>query len=533
VTDDTQGAGSRNLKPPMAPPDGIEPHMTTDPTPLAQERRGDPCAFVIFGASGDLAKRKLLPALLNLRLHGLLPTDFAVVGVARRDTDQEKFRAQMTEDIRRFATQRIEDAIWSEIRERIYFCRGDFDVPETYERLRETLGSLGQAHRTGGNCLFYLATPPEYFVPIIRNLGATGLATEDGVSWRRVVVEKPFGHDLDSARRMNQEIREVLHERQVYRIDHYLGKETVQNLMVFRFGNGIFEPVWNRRYIDHVQITVAETVGVEGRGGYYEQAGALRDVMQNHMFLLLALMAMESPSSFKGDAVRNEKVKVLEAIRPMQPEEVLQHTVRGQYGPGSVAGQAVPAYRSEPRVAPASTTETYAALRLCIENWRWADVPFYLRSGKRLPLRSTEIVVQFRRPPLLLFGKMPSDQIGPNRIILHLQPNEGITLEIMAKTPGPTIRTQTVKLDFNYRDFGSQNAATGYERLLYDCMVGDSTLFHRTDLVETAWKVATPILDVWRSLPPRDFPNYTSGTWGPAAADALLQRDGRHWWNPA
>jgi glucose-6-phosphate 1-dehydrogenase len=507
--------------------------MSTGPSSTTEERRSDPCAFVIFGASGDLTKRKLLPALLNLRLHGLLSPDFCVVGVARRELSDEQFREQMSADIRQFATQAIPDAVWAEMRERIYYVRGEFHTPETYARVQARLAELAPKHRTQNNCLFYLATPPDYFVEIVQNLGASALAEETGGCWRRVIVEKPFGRDLDSARVMNKQIRDVLHERQVYRIDHYLGKETVQNILVFRFGNGIFEPVWDRRYIDHVQITVAETVGVEGRGGYYEEAGALRDIIQNHMFMLLALVAMESPSSFRGDAVRNEKVKVLEAIRPMQPEEVIQQTVRGQYGAGSLDGRQLIGYRQEPKVSSRSATETYGALKLSIDNWRWADVPFYLRSGKRLARRATEVMIQFRRPPLMLFGKAAPDRIGPNRLLLHIQPNEGITLEIMAKTPGPTIRTQTVTLDFSYQDFGAQSAATGYERLLYDCAIGDSTLFHRTDMVEAAWKIATPILDVWKTLPPRDFPNYAAGSWGPVAADQLIERDGRKWWNPA
>jgi glucose-6-phosphate 1-dehydrogenase len=506
--------------------------MALDSTPPS-ERRGDPCAFVIFGASGDLTKRKLLPALLNLRLHGLLSPEFCIIGVARRELDDEAFRRQMTEEIRQFATQAIPDPVWAEMRERIYYCRGDFDAPGTYRQLAARLAELAPKHHTRGNALFYLATPPDYFVEIVRHGAGAGLFDEADGAWRRVIVEKPFGRDLESARALNKQIRDVLHEHQVYRIDHYLGKETVQNILVFRFGNGIFEPVWDRRYIDHVQITVAETVGVEGRGGYYDEAGAMRDIIQNHMFMLLALVAMECPSSFRGDAVRNEKLKVLEAVTPLSPEDVIQRTVRGQYGPGIVDGAAVPGYRQEPRVSPASTTETYGALKLSVENWRWADVPFYLRSGKRLAKRATEVLIQFRRPPLTLFGKATPDAIGPNRLLLHIQPREGITMEILAKTPGPTIRTQTVKLQFDYSDFGPQNAATGYERLLYDCMIGDSTLFHRTDMVEAAWKIATPILDVWKSLPPRDFPNYAAGSWGPAAADLLLERDGRRWWNPS
>jgi glucose-6-phosphate 1-dehydrogenase len=389
---------------------------------------------------------------------------------------------------------------------------------------------VAREHGTGGNVLFYLATPPNFFGEIVRRLGEAGLTREEHGAWRRVVIEKPFGRDLESARTLNAEIGRTLAESQIYRIDHYLGKETVQNIMVFRFANGLFEPIWNRRYVDHVQILVGETVGVEDRGGYYETAGVLRDMIQNHMFQLLALIAMEPPAAFEADAVRDEKVKVLKAIRPMRPEEVLTNTVRGQYGEGILSSQKVPAYRSEPKVSPTSTTETYAALRLHVENWRWAGVPFYLRSGKRLARRDTEIMIQFRRPPLLLFDQVGASTIEPNRLVLHIQPDEGIEIQMKAKRPGPTVHLNTVKLDFSYRDFGETRAATGYERLLYDAMVGDGTLFYRADMVETAWKIATPILDVWHTLPPRDFPNYAAGSWGPASAEALIKADGRAWW---
>jgi glucose-6-phosphate 1-dehydrogenase len=331
---------------------------------------------------------------------------------------------------------------------------------------------------------------------------------------------------------LNQELRSVLNESQIFRIDHYLGKETVQNLLVFRFGNGVFEPIWNRRYIDHVQMTVAEELGVEGRGAFYDQAGIMRDMIQNHMFQLLALVAMEPPISFQGEGVRNEKVKVLEAIRPMQPEQILANTVRGQYGEGTVRGQRVAAYRQEPKVPPSSKTETYAAVKLQVDNWRWAGVPFYLRSGKRLARRATEIVIVFRRPPLLLFQRTPVDEIQPNKMVVRIQPDEGISLWVQAKQPGPSINLAPVKLHFAYKDFGAQVETTGYEQLLYDCMIGDPTLFHRADMVEAAWKIATPILDLWASLPARDFPNYQAGGWGPVAADQLIQRDGRSWSQP-
>jgi glucose-6-phosphate 1-dehydrogenase len=500
-----------------------------DPSAIL-ERPGDPCAIVIFGATGDLTKRKLLPSLYNLRANGLLPRDFALVGIARKTCDDEAFRDLMSKEIREFATRPVDEKLWSDFRARLHCVSGDLDDPGTFRRLADRLAELDREHATGGNVLFYLAVPPEAFGGLVRRLGEAGLAKEEGGRWRRVVIEKPFGRDLDSARALNEELRAVLREHQLFRIDHYLGKETVQNIVAFRFANGIYEPVWNRRYIDHVQITVAEELGVEGRGAYYETSGVLRDIVQNHIFQLLALVAMEPPSSLGAEAVRNEKVKVLEAIRPMQPEEILKATVRGQYGEGFVAGKKVPGYRTEKSVAPSSKTDTYAALKLSIENWRWAGVPFYVRSGKRLARRDTRIVIEFKRPPLLLFQDLLED-IEPNRLELLIQPEEAIAIRMKAKRPGPMF-LENVKLDFSYKDFGPQPAATGYERLLYDCMVGDATLFHRYDSVEVAWRIATPVLDLWASLPARDFPNYAAGSWGPAAADELLRKDGRKWSNP-
>ncbi|HZY05715.1 MAG TPA: glucose-6-phosphate dehydrogenase [Anaeromyxobacteraceae bacterium] len=499
---------------------------------MTLQRPGDPCAIVIFGVRGDLTRRKLLPALYNLRGNGLLPREFAIVGVGRRESDDAGLREELGRALRTFATRPVKDEVWADFRERLHYVRGDIEDPATYRRLADRLGELEREHRTGGNVLFYLATPPAEFAAVGRNLGAAGLSREPNGTWRRVVVEKPFGRDLESARALNEALLRAMREDQIFRIDHYLGKETVQNILVFRFANGIFEPVWNRRYIDHVQITVAEDIGVEGRGAFYEQAGVLRDVVQNHMFQLLALVAMEPPSSLAAEAVRNEKVKVLEAIRPMQPEEVLQATVRGQYGEGFLQGKKVPAYRDEPDVAPASKVETYAALRLQVENWRWAGVPFYLRSGKRLAARDTLLSIQFRRPPLMLFRETGVEHIDPNRLDLRIQPDESIAIQVKAKIPGPTIQLRNVSLAFSYRDFGEQEVATGYERLLHDCMTGDASLFHRSDMVEAAWRVASPILDLWESLPARDFPNYAAGTWGPAAGDDLLARDGRRWINP-
>ena len=494
-------------------------------------RPSPPCAIVVLGAAGDLTKRKLLPALYNLKASGLLPRQLAIVGVTRKEKSREQFRAEQTKDIREFATRPVDDALWKEIRGALYYEAGEFSDPATYTKLAALLDDVARDHATGGSVLFYLATPPSFFGDIVRRLGEAGLTGQDGGAWRRVVIEKPFGRDLDSARALNGELGRVLEESQIYRIDHYLGKETVQNIMVFRFANGLFEPVWNRRYVDHVQIMVAETVGVEDRGNYYETAGVVRDMVQNHMFQLLALVAMEPPTSFEADAVRDEKVKVLKAVRSMKPEDVLARAVRGQYGPGEVDGHAVPGYRSEPKVSPSSITETYAALALQVENWRWAGVPFYLRSGKRLARRDTEIVIQFRRPPLLLFDER-EEQVEPNRLVLHIQPDEGIEIRMKAKHPGPTMELNTVKLEFSYKQFGETSAATGYERLLYDSMIGDSTLFHRADMVEEAWRIATPVVDLWASLAPRDFPNYAAGSWGPAAADALIQQDGRSSWLP-
>ena len=506
--------------------------MGSSVTPRSTELRpSPPCTIVIFGAAGDLTKRKLLPALYNLKASGLLPPQLAIVGVTRKEKSHEQFREEQSKDIREFATRSVDESLWDQLQSALYYQAGEFTDPETYTKLKALLDEVAKTHGTDGNILFYLATPPNFFGEIVKRLGEAGLARSEGGGWRRVVIEKPFGRDLDSARALNAELARVLDESQIYRIDHYLGKETVQNIMVFRFANGLFEPVWNRRYVDHVQIMVAETVGVEDRGNYYETAGVVRDMIQNHMFQLLALVAMEPPTSFQADAVRDEKVKVLKAIRSMKPEDVLKQAVRGQYGPGVIDGQPAPGYRSEPKVSPSSNTETYAALRLQVENWRWAGVPFYLRSGKRLARRDTEIMIQFRRPPLLLFDER-EEQVEPNRLVLHIQPDEGIEIRMKAKHPGPSMELNTVKLEFSYKQFGETSAATGYERLLYDSMVGDSTLFHRADMVEEAWRIATPLVDVWASLPPRDFPNYPAGSWGPAAADALIQQDGRSWWLP-
>ena len=500
--------------------------MTTN---AARLRSGDPCAFVVFGALGDLTRRKLLPALYNLQGNGLLPREFAFVGVARRALDDPGFREYAAAAARELSPA-SGAAPKADFTARVHYVKGDFEDPATYEALSAALAHTARDHGTAGNAVFYLATPPGEFSTIVRGLAGAGLTRQDA-GWRRVVLEKPFGHDLESARVLNRELTSALDESQIFRIDHYLGKETVQNLMVFRFANGMFEPIWNRRYVDHVQITVAEELGVEGRGGYYESAGVVRDIIQNHMLQLLALVAMEPPSTLAPEAVRNERVKVLDAIRPMTPEQVLRDAVRGQYGAGAIAGKKVPAYRDEPGVSPTSQTETFAAMKLVVENWRWAGVPFYVRSGKRLDRRDTQISIQFRRPPLLLFEEAGVGQIEPNRLDILVQPEEAICISMKAKRPGPGIVLEQVKLDFSYSQFGPVPPATGYERLLHDVMIGDAELFHRADLVEASWRIVTPVLDVWKTLPAREFPNYEAGSWGPAAAFELLARDGRRWVN--
>lgn len=491
--------------------------------------RAPKSVMVIFGASGDLTKRKLIPALYNLATAGHLPADFAIVGVARTEYTHDAFRKEMGAALEEFAGVEVDCARARWFMERLYYVTGAFDDAGTYQRLGAQLRDVDAAHGTAGNYFFYLATAPQFFATVVSELGKACLACEDNGVWRRVIIEKPFGRDLASAQALNRELRRVLQERQIFRIDHYLGKETVQNILVFRFGNGIFEPVWNRQYIDHVQVTAAETVGVEQRGGYYETSGALRDMVPNHLFQLITLTAMEPPVSFEADAVRDEQAKILQAIQPIREEEVLRRSVRGQYRAGQIGGQPVVGYRDEPNVSPSSTTETFVALKLCIDNWRWADVPFYLRTGKRLPARTTEIAIQFKSAPFQLFRKTPVERLTRNRLILHIQPDEGITLRFGAKVPGPVVQVGPVNMDFDYTDYFGQTPSTGYERLLYDCMCGDATLFQRADMIEAGWRIVTPMLDVWQALPPRAFPNYAAGTWGPEDADELLQRDGREW----
>ncbi|HEY6374151.1 MAG TPA: glucose-6-phosphate dehydrogenase [Edaphobacter sp.] len=508
--------------------------LSAAPATLQPERTPDPCIVVIFGASGDLTKRKLLPALYHLEQAGLLPKDFAVVGVARRPLEQS-FAPDMKEGILSGGGVEESDPKLAPFVDRIQYHAMNFDDASGYDGLKTKLAELDKKFNTCGNRLFYLATAPEYFSDIIHYLGEHGMSKPDAEfapngcrTWVRTIIEKPFGHDLESARALNDEVNKVFDEDQIFRIDHYLGKETVQNILVFRFANGIFENVWNRNYIDHVEITAAESIGIEGRGPFYETAGALRDVVQNHVMELLSFVAMEPPVSFEASSVRAEKVKVWKAITPIHPAD----TVRGQYGPGIVDGKPAVGYRQEDRVHPRSQTETYAALRLEIENWRWAGVPFYIRAGKRLAKRVTEITIQFKLPPLLLF----KDQVGqggegvkPNVLSMRIQPDEGISLRFGAKIPGPSMNIGSVNMDFNYAEAFGKSSANGYERLLLDAMLGDGTLFAHRDGVEATWSLMTPILEAWKKDPVKDFPNYAAGTWGPSAADALLESEGRKW----
>ena len=494
------------------------------------ERIPEAGILVIIGASGDLTKRKLLPALFHLRQNNLLPQKFAIVGVARRPLGDE-FAADMRAGILSFGGVDASDPKLDDFVSHISYFPLKFDDPGDYAKLKTELERIATEKGIGGNRLFYLATAPEFFAGIVENLGAQDMARpQQGKA--AVVIEKPFGHDLDSARELNHQVNAVFSENQVFRIDHYLGKETVQNILVFRFANGIFEPVWNRNYIDHVQITAAETLGVEGRGPFYEKAGALRDVVQNHVMELLSFVAMEPPSSFDAEAVRREKVKVWRAIPPIP----VLNAVRGQYGPGIVNGQHVVGYRDEDRVNTESGTETYAAVRLQIENWRWAGVPIYLRAGKRLRKQATEISIQFKQPPLLIFNRMagsgPCQEILPNLLTIRIQPDEGIALRFGAKVPNtPNMDVCPVNMDFDYTAAFGKSSANGYERLLLDAMLGDQTLFSHRDGVEINWALYTPILQAWAAKTPEVFPNYFAGTWGPECSDRLLERGGHVWRN--
>ncbi len=496
------------------------------------QKTSEPCVMVIFGATGDLTKRKLFPALYNLAQEDFLPENFAVIGVGRQELTTEDFRSQIIADLKKFMGEKPDNKLIKWFEDRTFYTGGDFDDDKAlFSDIKDLLGEVCEQFKIPENFFFYLATPPSLFANVAKKVCKHGLGKEENGHWRRFIFEKPFGRDLDSAKKLNAELLSFLNEDQIYRIDHYLGKETVQNILMFRFGNSIFEPIWNRNYVDHVQITVAESLGVESRGGYYEKAGALRDMIPNHIFQLVTLTAMEPPVSFEPDAVRDEQMKILQAIQRFSAEDVLNKTERGQYGAGEIGGEKVPAYREEENVAPDSNTETYAALKLTIDNWRWADVPFYIRTGKHLPKKHTAIVIQFKKAPFKLFRDTPVERLTTNRIVIHIQPDEGITLHFGAKIPGPLVDMGAVDMDFNYVDHFGETISTGYERLLYDCMTGDATLFQRADMVEESWEIVTPILDVWNAIPARDFPNYKAGTWGPDGADELLAQDGKKWKN--
>jgi len=496
---------------------------------LRLARIPDPSIVVLFGATGDLAHRKVIPALYQLWRTDLLPHEFQVVAIGRREYDDASFRAEIHASLEKYSrVLPLEESVWRSFEDRITYQRCDFADPAGYDRLVTRLDEIDEECGTRGNRLFYLATQPSQFAEIVGQLGRVGLDHErhDG-GWRRVVIEKPFGHDLDSAKRLNREVGKVFRESQVYRIDHYLGKETVRNLLVFRFGNGIFEPLWNRRYVDHVQITVAESIGIENRGAFYEQTGASRDVVQNHLLQLVSLVAMEPPATFEADALRDEKVKVLRAIEMTRPD-IHRHVVRGQYGPGWVAATQVEGYREEAEVDPQSETETFVAARLLIDDWRWSGVPFYVRTGKRLPKRATEIAIQYREVPHRLF-KDKGVEPDANLLAIRIQPDEGIMLRFGAKVPGLGLDVRSVTMDFTYGSAFNVDSPDAYETLILDALQGDASLFTRADEVEEAWSIVDPIIDAWASGPPPEFPNYDAGTWGPPDADELINRDGRHW----
>ncbi len=492
----------------------------------------DPCVFVIFGASGDLTKRLLIPSLFNLYMDGLLPDNFAVLGLSRDYFSAESFRKKMSEDIREHSRREsFDDKRWQTFCDNIHYLQGKFDDPETFKNLDQFLNAFNGRHNTQGNVLFYMATPPSIAAMVSEGLDAVKL-NQETKGWRRMIVEKPFGTDLASAKKLNKILLSYWKESQIYRIDHYLGKEAVQNLVAFRFANGMFEPLWNHTHIDHIQITANEQVGVEWRGGYYDKAGVVRDMIQNHLFQMMAYLCMEPPTSFDAEAIRNEKHKLLNTVRILKHEEVQTHAVRGQYDAGfNPDGTPAKAYRDEPHVAPDSNTETFAAIKLRIDNWRWDGVPVYLRSGKGMSRKSTEIVVQFKQAPDFTFRGTPAaEQLEANQLIFRIQPKEGIELHFLAKRPGPSMNLRNVNMRFEYDEAFVTQPGTGYETMLYDCMRGDASLFSRSDLVETSWKIVQPILDVWGKEKDDTLPNYPFGSWGPKASFSLLSpRDKRRW----
>jgi glucose-6-phosphate 1-dehydrogenase len=530
--------------PPAAKRPSHDAATAAQPNPLREglrhERMAEPCTMIICGATGDLTERKLAPALHNTFMGGYLPPEFTVVGFARREWTDAQFREHLLNAVNKYSRNKpVKPAIWDSIADAIEYQRGDFNDPDAYAELAKRLDRIDRDRGTAGNRLFYLAVPPSLYPEIVNQLDRAGLAASGGRratgskrGWTRVIVEKPFGYDLESARTLNREIAEVFDEDQVYRIDHYLGKETVQNLAVFRFGNGLFEPIWNRRYIDSVQITVAETMGVEGRGEFYDQTGALRDVVQNHGLQLMAMFAMEPPVEFVPEDLRDEKLKVLRAVKPMSGSDVAANVIRGQYVSGWVEGERVASYRDAAEVPPDSETETFVALRLAIDSWRWAGVPFYIRTGKAMPSRVTEIAVQFRRAPLALFSRAGVSQVDPNVLAIRVQPDEGILLRFGAKVPGQGLQIRTVNMDFRYGSSFAVDSPDAYETLLVDAMVGDNSLFTRDDEVERAWEILDPILNAWASGEGGPLHFYGAGSWGPPAVDELLERDGRSWRRP-
>jgi glucose-6-phosphate 1-dehydrogenase len=499
---------------------------------MPKNEKADPCVMIIFGATGDLTKRKLLPAIYNLARDGHLPDRFAIVGIGRQELERDDFRSESLSQLKEYASDGLDEKTLHWLYERLYYTGGDFGEDKAlFSDLKELLGQVCAEHKVPENYFYYMALPPDLFAEVAQKVVDNGMGRDENGNWRRFIFEKPFGHDLKSAKKLNADLLKILKEKQIYRIDHYLGKETVQNLLVFRFANGMFEPIWNRNFVDHVQITVAETLGVEQRGRYYDSAGALRDMVPNHIFQLVTLTAMEPPISFSADAVRDEQSKVLHAIRPFDATSIKCDVVRAQYSKGKIDEKEVAGYRSEPDVSKDSNTETYAALKLSIENWRWADVPFYIQTGKRLREKHTSIIVQFKRPPFALFKETAIDRLRSNYIDIHIQPDEGVELHFSAKIPGPTMRLGGVDMDFNYCEHFGAQMSTGYERLLFDCMLGDATLFQRADMVEAGWSVVSPILNSWsRSRSP--IPKYISGSWGPKETRELLERDGRRWRNP-
>jgi glucose-6-phosphate 1-dehydrogenase len=493
------------------------------------QKKPDPCSFVIFGVTGDLAHRLVVPALYNLAATDLLPDKFCVVGIARNGMSNDALRDGLMKGLRQFATRPVDDAIAQRLLECVTCIEADPKDPASFDTMREQLDQLECARSTGGNRLFYLATPPGAFAPISRELGRTGLLKEENGAWRRLVIEKPFGTDLASAKALNEELLKIVDEHQLYRIDHYLGKETVQNILVLRFANGMFEPIWNRNHIDHIQITVDEKLGVGHRGSFYDATGALRDMVPNHLFQLLSLVAMEPPIRFDAHSVRSEKADVLAAIQPQSEAEALLNSVRGQYQGGKIGDTTIEDYCKTADVKPGSTTETYAALKLAIDNWRWAGVPFYLRTGKALCVKRTEIAIKFKQAPFAMFRSTPVDRLSQNYLVISTEPTEGITLQFNTKVPGPVIQIDGVEMKFRYKDYFKAEPSTGYETLIYDCMIGDNILFQRADSVEAGWKAVQPFLDAWKKAGARGLERYKAGSEGPEDAEELLKRDGRSW----